>query len=152
MNIPLLSFMIIAIVGPACVLSGMLSQKFGAKKIAMIALTVSCICCLLSPVFLFTPSVYPFLIFLFIWGIAVIADSPLFSTLVAQNAPAATRGTSLTIVNCIGFSITILSIQTIQACSPIINEKFIYMILAIGPALGLLALVRNKKKGKQSER
>jgi MFS family permease len=54
-NIPLLSFLIIATGGPACVASGILSQKYGAKKIATFALTVSCICCLLSPLLLFTP-------------------------------------------------------------------------------------------------
>lgn len=144
MNIPLLSFLIIAIGAPACVISGLLSQQYGAKKIASIALSISCICCLLSPLFLFTQSVAVLLTFLFIWSIAVIADSPLFSTLVAQNAPETTRGTSLTIVNCIGFAITIISIQTINAFSPIINEKFIYMILAIGPILGLMAFAGNK--------
>jgi hypothetical protein len=32
----------------------------------------------------------------------VVADSPLLSTLVAQNAPAEIKGTTLTIVNSIG--------------------------------------------------
>ena len=82
--------------------------------------------------------------FLF-WGLAVIADSPLFSTLVAQSAPEESRGTSLTIVNCIGFSITIVSIQFVKALSENISAKYIYMLLAIGPVLGLIALLRNKK-------
>jgi hypothetical protein len=84
-------------------------------------------------------------VFLFIWSMAVIADSPLFSTLVAQNAPAETKGTSLTIVNCIGFSITIVSIQLISALRTEQNMQYIYMLLAIGPVLGLIALFRNKE-------
>ena len=44
----------------------------------------------------------------------VIADSPMFATLVAQNAPVAQKGTALTIVNSIGFAITIVSIQFIN--------------------------------------
>ena len=73
----------------------------------------------------------------------MIADSPLFSTLVAQNAPEESRGTALTIVNCIGFSITIISIQVINALSTKINVQYIYMILAIGPIFGLIALLKN---------
>jgi hypothetical protein len=70
----------------------------------------------------------------------VVADSPLFSTLVAQNAPEASRGTSLTIVNCIGFAITIVSIQFINAISSHIEAEYLYVFLAIGPVLGLGAL------------
>jgi hypothetical protein len=37
--------------------------------------------------------------FLTFWGMVVVADSPLLSTLVAQNVPAEIKGTALTIVN-----------------------------------------------------
>jgi MFS family permease len=143
LNVSLLSFFIIASGGLACVFSGILSQHFGTKKIATLALFLSCLCCIISPLFLFSSS-FMFIIFLFIWGLAVIADSPLFSTLIAQNAPEESRGTSLTIVNCIGFSITIISIQFINLLSEKINAQYIYMFLAIGPILGLIALSRNK--------
>ena len=74
----------------------------------------------------------------------VVADSPLFSTLVAQNAKAESKGTALAIVNCIGFSITIISIQLINMLSFSLNTTYIYMLLAIGPVLGLLALYEKK--------
>jgi MFS family permease len=144
LNISLLSFLIIASGGLACVFSGLVSSYFGTKKTAVIALTISCLCCLLSPLFLFSPSVILFLTFLFIWGLAVIADSPLFSTLVAHNAPEESRGTSLTIVNCIGFSITIVSIQFINSLSDKMDSQYLYMLLAIGPLFGLFALLKNK--------
>jgi MFS family permease len=144
LNVSLLSFMIIASGGPACVFSGILSQYFGAKKIATIALGLSCLCCVVSPLFLFSNSVVLLISFLFFWALVVIADSPLFSTLVAQSAPEESRGTSLTIVNCIGFSITIVSIQFISALSDKINVQYLYMMLAIGPVLGLVALLKHK--------
>jgi MFS family permease len=144
LNVSLLSFFIIASGAIACVFGGIISQSFGAKKIATISLFISCICCVTSPLFLFSPSYVLFIVFLFVWGISVIADSPLFSTLVAQNAPVESRGTSLTIVNCIGFSITIISIQCINLLSDTINEKYIYTLLAIGPIFGLIMLLRNK--------
>jgi hypothetical protein len=43
--------------------------------------------------------------FLAFLGMVVVADSPLLSTLVAQNAPAEIKGTTLTIVNSIGLQL-----------------------------------------------
>jgi MFS family permease len=145
LNVPLFSFLIIGSGGIACVVSGIIAQRYGAKKIAAAALFISCLCCLTSPLFLFSESVILLIIFLFVWGLAVIADSPLFSTLVAQNAPKESRGTFLTMVNCIGFSITIISIQFVSFLSDKINSQYIYVLLAIGPILGLYALLKRKK-------
>ena len=142
LNVSLFAFLIIASGGLSCMLGGLLSQKFGAKKIATIALSVSGLCCLLSPIFLFADSVYIFFMFLFIWGLAATADSPLFSSLVAKNAPEHLRGTSLTLVNCIGFAITIVSIQLLNILSKEMNSHYLYMVLAIGPILGLWALLK----------
>ena len=141
-NVPLMSFLVIASGGIACILSGILSQRFGVKPIATLSLFLSGLCCITSPFFLFNPSVYLFEAFLLFWGLVVIADSPLFSTLIAQNAPAESRGTSLTIVNCIGFSITIVSIQVINWVSGFFGS-FTYMLLAIGPIAGLAALLKD---------
>ena len=148
LNIPLFSFLIIASGGVACVVSGLLSQKFAPEKIATLSLFLSCLCCLFSPLFLLNPSEAISLAFLFFWALVVIADSPLFSTLVAQNAPEESRGTSLTIVNCIGFTITIISIQFIGALSNPANAQYLYTLLAIGPIIGLVALksLPNKMK------
>jgi drug/metabolite transporter (DMT)-like permease len=79
----------------------------------------------------------------------VIADSPLFSSLVAQNAIPETKGTALTIVNCIGFSITIISIQLINLMMKSLNPNYVYIILALGPILGLVALLPQKKTATQ---
>lgn len=144
LNISLLSFIVIASGAVACVLSGLLSQQFGAKKIATIALFLSGTCCLLSPLFLLNHSVGALIIFLIFWGMVVVADSPLFSTLVAQNVPEQTRGSALTIVNCIGFSVTILSIQVVKILTDHIIGEYIYLVLAVGPVLGVIGLVRNK--------
>jgi MFS family permease len=144
LNVPLMSFLVIVSGSVACVFSGFISQRLGVKKTATIALFLSCSCCIISPLFLFCPSVTAFIVFLFIWSMTVIADSPMFSTLVAQNASEATRGTALTIVNCIGFFITIISIQLINAIRTEGNAGYIYVLLAVGPVLGLIALIRNK--------
>ena len=150
-NIPILSFLIIGLGGMACVLGGYLSEKWGTKKIASIALSLSGICCLLSPLAFYTNSEFVFIGFLIFWGLVVIADSPLFSTLVAQNAPVETKGTALTIVNCIGFSISIVSIQLLTIFQDTLNSGNIYMVLALGPILGLLALYGKLESNRNSE-
>jgi len=144
LNVSLFSFLIIGGGAFACVAGGLLSQRYGAKKIATIALTLSCCCCLLSPFFLLHPSAIVLIAFMFFWGLVVIADSPLFSTMVAQNVAEESRGTSLTMVNCIGFSITIISIQLLKVLSNHIPAQYLYLVLAAGPIVGLIALVKNK--------
>jgi MFS family permease len=139
-NISMFSFLIIGVGGLACVISGYLSQKFGTKKIAFISLLLSCICCLISPFIFNSEFEILFFAFLFFWGMVVIADSPLLSTLVAQNALAENKGTALTIANCIGFLITIISIQCITYLTALTDSNSIYIILAVGPILGLIAL------------
>ena len=144
-NIPILSFLIIGIGGLGCVLGGYLAQTVGTKRTAFIALLLSCGCCLISPFIFASEFESLFIGFLIFWGMVVIADSPLLQTLVAQNTAAEIKGTALTIVNCIGFSITIISIQLITGMIALTDSNGIYTILAIGPILGLIAL-RNKNK------
>lgn len=143
-NIPILSFLIIGIGGLACVLSGYLSEAFGTKKMAFISLALSCVCCLISPFLFAIASQQLFIAFMLFWGMTVVADSPLFSTLVAQNAAAEIKGTALTIVNSIGFAITIISIQLISSLKTVTDSNSIYICLAIGPILGLLALSKKR--------
>src|SRR4030095_7919531 len=109
-NVPLYSFFIIASGCLSCIIGGYISLSQGSKKTAAAALLISGICCIVYPLSFHFP-VYFFISFLLIWGLAVVADSPQFSTLVAQNSPDELRGTGLTIVNSTGFAITILSIQ-----------------------------------------
>lgn len=143
-NIPFLSFLIIGLGGVACVIGGYFSQTFGAKKVATTALLLSCLCCLISPFILNIHLPFILLTFLIFWGLFVIADSPLFSTLVAQSAIPEHKGTALTVVNCIGFSITIISIQLLNILFQYIPPNYAYLCLAIGPILGLVALYRGK--------
>jgi predicted MFS family arabinose efflux permease len=143
-NVPVMSFMIIGIGGPACVLGGYVSQKVGARKTAFTALMMSCICCIVTPFIFQVDSGYILAGFLILWGMVVIADSPLFSTMVAQYAVAEFKGTALTIVNSIGFTVTIISIQILSFLRETLNPRYIFIMLALGPLLGLYALYGNR--------
>lgn len=144
LNTPILSFIIIGLGSVACVIGGYISVNKGVKETASTALFLSCLCCLISPLFFQADSVFLFIGFLIFWGLVVIADSPLFSTLVAQNADAETKGTALTIVNSIGFSITIVSILLINYLINHVDSTYVFITLAAGPIVGLIALFRSK--------
>lgn len=138
------SFLILGIGGPACVLAGYLARARGEKSVAQVALMASGICCLLVPFAIRWDLPY-FLAFMLLWGAVVIADSPLFSTLVARNAPPDSKGTALTFVTSIGFAITILSLESLSALRALWEGPAGFMLLVLGPVLGVLALWRAGK-------
>lgn len=144
-NIPIWSFAIIGIGGVACVLGGYLSQRLGPKQVAFAALSSSGVCCLMAPLVILFAPLAVLLAFLLFWGMVVVMDSPLFSTMVAQNAAAEVKGTALTIVNCIGFAITIMSIQLLGGLQAGGASEWMYVLLGVGPCLGLFALSRQKE-------
>lgn len=139
LNVSLWSFAVIAAGEIGCAGGGLISQKTGSAKVAWTQLFGSGMCCLLSPLLFNTPPGI-FLGFLLFWGIVVVGDSPQFSALVAQHAPQEFVGSALTIMNSIGFAITIVSIQVISALSHVIPPEYIFSLLTIGPAVGLICL------------
>jgi len=147
-SIPLWTGIIIALGGLSCSIGGIISQKVGSKKVATLALTISGLLCLLSPLLFELPS-FLFLAGWCLWGMAVTADSPQFSSLVASAIPNELKGTGLTLVNCIGFALSIVSIQLLSFLANTINPKHLFLLLAIGPIFGLVALRKNYTISKQ---
>jgi predicted MFS family arabinose efflux permease len=133
------SFFIISVGSLGCAGGGLLSRKVGSARVAFAQLFVSGLCCLISPLLFFAPEKI-FLSFLILWGITVVGDSPQFSALTAQKAPRDLVGSALTIVNCIGFSITIVSIQITSLITRSVEPNLIFLLLALGPAFGLISL------------
>jgi MFS family permease len=142
-SVPLWTGIIITLGAVSCALGGLLSQRYGSKRVAFTALLVSGICCLASPLF-FQSNTLLFLGGWCLWGMAVTADSPQFSNLVATAAPSKLKGTGLTLVNCIGFTITIGSIQLLAKFSQAISPEYTFLVLALGPLFGLWQLSGHK--------
>ena len=140
--VALCSFMVIALGGASCMIGGLFSQWVGSHRVAMTGLSISGIFCVLSPLLFQLP---PLLFFISwcLWGMAVTVDSPQFSSLVATNVPAALKGTGLTLVNCIGFAISIVSIQLLGFAAEGIDTRYLFTVLAIGPVLGLWQLSKS---------
>lgn len=142
LSIPLWTGIIIALGGISCILGGLISKKIGSYNVAKCALALSGLFCLLSPLFFQLPTGL-FLLGWSIWGMAVTADSPQFSNLVAGSIQANIKGTGLTLVNCIGFALSIVSIQLLSFLVDSVSIQYLFLILCIGPVIGLWQL--NKK-------
>ena len=139
LDVPLWSFIIIAAGFIGCAGGGLLSLRAGSARVAFAQLGASGACCVASPFVFFAPTPV-FLAFAVLWGIVVVGDSPQFSALNAANAPKEWVGSALTIGNCIGFAITIVSIQLLNSAMAWLPIHYLFLLLAPGPALGMLAL------------
>lgn len=139
LNVSFWSFAIIAAGAVGCIAGGLISLRHGSARVAFVQLLASGLCCLLSPL-AFDASPGVFLAFLLFWGVVVVGDSPQFSALNARYAPPTLVGSALTIANCIGFSITIVSIQLLTGLATSVNIAYLFLPLAVGPVFGLLAL------------
>ena len=77
-----------------------------------------------------------------IWGLTVVADSAQFSTLVTELADQAYVGTALTLQLAIGFTLTVATIWLIPLFESALSWRWAFALLAPGPALGALAMMR----------
>lgn len=139
-----LAFATIAIGGVGCVWGGLVADRIGRVRLAMIAMAVSGTCALLIG-FVFGHSPWLLAPLALVWGFFVIADSAQFSVLVTEAVPPHAVGTALTIQVCLGFLLTTVTIQLIPPVVARVGWDAAFAILAVGPALGIVALRRMKR-------
>jgi MFS family permease len=137
-TIAALSAAVIAAGSLGCIFGGALSARFGSRLVAFVALGSSGLLCVLYPL-LSSASLGLKLGALAAWSFFVVADSPQFSALASQAAPANLIGTALTSMNCVGFALTAISIIAVQTALSAWGESALW-ILAPGPLLGLIAM------------
>lgn len=145
LNVSVWSFAIIASGAIGSIVGGFASSRFGNKFVAYAALGCSGLCCLLSP-WILVAGLLPFSLLVFIWGFSVVPDSPQFSTMIAQSAPSELTGTALTLTNCIGFAITVVSLQFVGTLINSLNIRYFGWMLLIGPLSGILNYWLTRKR------
>ncbi len=136
------TFVLIGIGGISCSLGGLISQKLGSGTVAMTSLIGSGTCGLILwvfPEFAFWAPIS----FLFVWGLLLSPDSPQFSTLVAQSVAPEHRGTALTLVNGLGFGLTIISIQFTHHLAGFLSPNQFIGLLCLGPVVGVFLFLKN---------
>lgn len=135
----LTAFLAIGLGGLACVPAGLLAVRFGSARIAQLCLFGSCAAALASAA-LFGGAAWAMMATLIFWGIAIIPDSALYSTLVADAAPPERTGSLLTIQTALGFFLTALTVQAAPALAELVGWSWVLAIMSLGPALGIRAM------------
>ena len=134
-SVPMLSFLTVAVGALGCTLGGLVSLRVSERRVALVSLLVSGSMCLLSGLaHELSPGLL--LVFLLVWGLFVVSDSPQFSALAARHAPAEYTGTALTIQNGIGFLVSTVSIQLVPLAAQVVGWQWAFVMLALGPIFG----------------
>ena len=133
------AFVVLGIGAVGCIGGGWLAKRWGSARVATLQLSMSGICCLLAPWLMSAPLIW-FLLWLAIWGMTAAGDSPQFSTLTASNAPKQAVGSVLTLTNCIGFALSIVSIELFTSLAQEHQLASLLPWLGIGPLLGIVAM------------
>ncbi len=124
-----------------CYAGGVLGDRWGRTRTTALAMAVSGSCAALAGVaFGRAPALV--LALGVVWGIAVVADSAQFSTMVTELADQAYVGTALTLQLAIGFLLTVATIWIIPLARDAFGWQWAFLLLAPGPALGVLAMLR----------
>jgi MFS family permease len=141
LNPAVATFAVIAIGALGCYAAGAGADRWGRTTLTIAAMAVSGACAAVIGLTFDGPPALTLVIAL-VWGISVIADSAQFSTAVTELSPPAYVGTALTTQTCVGFAITLVSIWLIPLAMRAVSWRWAFALLAIGPALGVIAMAR----------
>lgn len=137
----LVAFAMIAAGGAGSVLAGRWADRLSRERITIWAMAVSG-CCAFAIGWLLDAPAWIAVPVAVLWGFSVVADSAQFSALVTELAPEHAVGTALTLQTALGFLLTTLSIAAVPHLRDAGGWPLAFGLLAIGPALGILAMRR----------
>ena len=132
------TFAVIAAGALGCVAGGVAGDRFGRPETTAVCLVVSAACAVAIGVL---PTEVALAVGL-VWGVAVVADSAQFSTLVTEHANQAYVGTALTLQLATGFTLTVATIWLVPYVVDAAGWAAAFSLLAAGPVLGVLAMLR----------
>jgi MFS family permease len=116
------------------------SVRVGQRaRVTIIAMAASAGCCVLGAMVFRVPAVL--LPLSLVWGIAVIADSAQFSTIVSEVSDKGYVGTALTLQTALGFLLTAFSIRAMAAIASHFGWRWALVTMATGPLLGIWAMI-----------
>ncbi len=138
------AFLAIGSGAAGCVAAGYLADRLGKARVAMWAMLGSAACAALTVV---VHGGSPWLLYALIiaWGFTVVADSAQFSALVSDHAPRDHVGTALTLQTCVGFLLTMVTIEMLPRVADYFSWRFASLLLVPGPLLGAIAMYRLSK-------
>lgn len=127
-----------------CVLAGVVADRAGKARVAMWAMLASAASAALTLVVFGRSPILLYALIMF-WGFAVVADSAQFSALVSEHAPRDHVGTALTLQTCVGFLLTMVTIEALPRVAAASSWQFASLLLVPGPLLGAWAMHRLRR-------
>ena len=143
----LAAFLVVAAGGIGCVVAGVLADRLGRTTTTIAAMAASGSCAVACGLLFGAPAWIVFAVAV-VWGVTVVADSAQFSSAVSELAPPGTAGSALSLQVASGFlltSVTILILGFVDVSDPA-AWRVAFAVLALGPALGILAMWRLRQR------
>jgi MFS family permease len=141
----LVTFAVVGSGAIGCWLGGKYGDRWGRSVVTSVAMLVSGTCALTvglafgAPLLVLVP-------LLLVWGVSVVADSAQFSAAVSELAPGEYVGTALTLQTSLGFLLTCATIYLLPTVAAAIGWRWSMSVLAIGPALGIWAMLTLRRR------
>jgi MFS family permease len=138
------SFLVIGCGAVGCVVAGLIADRVGRTIVTSVAMAISGSCCLFIGL-LFGANPILLLIVAAIWGASVVADSAQFSACVTELGDPRYIGTALTMQTCLGFLLTVISIELIPRFVDLVGWRYAFAILAPGPLFGVISMLKLRR-------
>ncbi len=128
-----------------CVAAGLAADRIGRTITASAAMMVSGASAVLTGL-LFGQAPGLVIAIALIWGISIVADSAQFSAAISELAAPERVGSALALQTALGFLLTAVSIQLLPYTQAWIGWQGAFALLAIGPACGVVAMLRLRRR------
>jgi MFS family permease len=121
--------------------AGVLADRLGRTTLTIVAMAVSGSCAAgVGALFGGPPAAL--VAVCVVWGVSIVADSAQFSASIAELADRSRVGTMLTLQTALGFTLTLATIHLMPPLVEALTWRYAFVPLAIGPAVGVLAMAR----------
>jgi len=141
----LVTFAVVGSGAVGCWIGGKYADRWGRTLVTSAAMVLSGSCALLVGAF-FGATLVALIPLLLVWGVTVVADSAQFSAAVSELAPRDYVGTALTLQTSLGFLLTCATIYLLPRVAALIGWRWSMSVLAIGPALGVWAMLALRRR------
>jgi len=135
------AFGVIAVGGVGSIVAGIVADRWGRTRTAIVSLAVSgaCAACI---GFCFGRSPALVTAVALVWGLSVVADSAQFSSSVSELSDHEYVGTQLTTQTAMGFLLTLISIRFIPSVMDLFGWTWTFALLVPGPIFGAWSMWR----------
>ena len=140
----LVTFGIVASGALGAVVAGWSADRVGRTAVTSFCMAVSGSCALVIGLAAGLGPVWMGVVAL-VWGLTIVSDSAQFSASVTELSEPERIGTMLTLQTCVGFLLTLITIQAVPWFAEILGWRHAFAPLAIGPFLGVVAMLRLRR-------